>query len=142
MRAWVLAAVVSMTVAGGGAIASADPTSPGPTTTATPAEQPPAAGVTVFADNPDIVHSKPVQFETWNRTEDDRAVTLHFTTGSPSCYGAHATVNETATTVEVTLQVGTPPEAVERMCPMIAVPATLDVPLQAPLGARQVLSVY
>ena len=52
-----------------------------------------------------------------------------------------ATVVETAQRVTVELRSGTLPEAVGRACIMIAVSGTLEVPLQAPLGERQVISV-
>ena len=47
---------------------------------------------------------------------------------------------ETEQTVTVDLQSGTLPEAAGRACIMIALFGTLEVPLQAPLGDRQVLS--
>ena len=67
---------------------------------------------------------------------------VHFTTGTPECYGVHATVAETAETVTVELREGTLPGAVRRACIMIAVSGTLEVPLQGPLGDRQVVSAY
>ena len=67
---------------------------------------------------------------------------MHFTTGSPECYGVHAHRAETTETVTVELRAGSLPEAVGRMCIMIAVFGTLEVPLQSPLGDREVLSVY
>ena len=47
---------------------------------------------------------------------------------------------ETGDTVTVDLQGGMLPGAVNRTCIMIALFGTLEVPLQAPLGDRQVLS--
>jgi hypothetical protein len=67
---------------------------------------------------------------------------LYFTVGSPECSGVHANVSETSETVAVEFRSGTLPEAVGRMCTMIAVFGSVDVPLQNPLGDRQVLSVY
>ena len=65
---------------------------------------------------------------------------MNFTSGTDTCYGVHATVQETSETVTVDLQSGTLPEAVNRPCIMIALFGTLEVPLQGPLGDRQVLS--
>jgi hypothetical protein len=93
----------------------------------------------VFVDNPAIVDPQPMPAESWSRLEGDHAVAVHFTTGTPECYGVHATVAETPETVTVELRGGTLPEAVGRACIMIAVSGTLEVPLQSPLGNRQVL---
>ena len=95
-----------------------------------------------FIDNPAIVDPHPMLAESWSRVADQQAVALHFTTGTPECYGVHATVAETAETVTVELREGTLPGAVGRACIMIAVSGSLEVPLQGPLGDRQVVSVY
>jgi hypothetical protein len=113
-------------------VAAADPT--------TPPEVPP--GGVVFTDNPAIVDSHPLRVDSWSRAANDDAVAVHFTLGPPECYGVHANVRETTETVTVELRSGAPPEAVGRMCIMIALFGTLKVPLQAPLGDRQVLAVY
>lgn len=96
----------------------------------------------MFTDNPAIVDSHPMRAQSYSRVPDDRAVAVHFTTGTPQCYGVHATVQETAQTVTVELRGGTLPEAVGRPCIMIALSGILDVPLQSPLGARQVLTSF
>jgi hypothetical protein len=98
------------------------------------------AGV-VFVDNPAIVDAHPMPADSFSRVSGDDAVAVHFTTGTPECYGVHATVTETAETVSVELLSGTRPEAVGRACIMIAVSGTVAVPLAGPLGDRQVLSV-
>ena len=98
------------------------------------------AGV-VFVDNPAIVDPHPTAAESFSRVRGDHAVAVHFTTGTPECYGVHAAVTETARTVSVELRSGTLPEAVGRACIMIAVSGTVEVPLSGPLGDRQVLSV-
>jgi hypothetical protein len=67
-------------------------------------------------------------------------VAVHFTSGTPECYGAHATATETPEAVIVDLTTGTRVDAVHRACIMIALTGTLEVPLEAPLGDRQVLS--
>ena len=113
-----------------GPVAWADPTAP--------PEVPP--GGVVFTDNPAIVDPHPMRVESWSRAADDNAVAVNFTSGADTCYGVHAAVHETEETVTVDLQGGTLPEAVGRACIMIALFGTLDVPLHAPLGDRQVLS--
>ena len=69
-------------------------------------------------------------------------VNVNFTSGTDTCYGVHATVQETSETVTVELRSGTLPEAVGRPCILIALFGTLEVPLQEPLGDRRVLSAY
>jgi hypothetical protein len=96
----------------------------------------------VFVDNPAIVDPHPLPFDSWNRVDNDHAVAVQFTTGTPECYGVHATVTETADTVSIDLLGGTLPEAVGRACIMIAVSGTLEVQLQGPLGDRQVLDKH
>ena len=103
-----------------------------------PPEAPP--GGVVFTDNPAIVDPHPIRVESWSRAADANAVAVNFTTGTDTCYGVHATVEETPDTVTVDLQGGTLPESVNRACIMIALFGTLDVSLQAPLGDRRVLS--
>ncbi|WP_333892002.1 hypothetical protein [Mycolicibacterium gadium] len=98
------------------------------------------AGV-VFVDNPAIVDPHPMPADSFSRVAADDAVAVHFTTGTPECYGVHATVTETAETVSVELLSGTRPESVGRACIMIAVSGTVEVPLAGPLGDRPVLSV-
>ena len=113
----------------------------GPTASAEPFAPPevPPGGV-VFTDNPAIVDPHPIRVESWSRAADANAVAVNFTTGTDTCYGVHATVEETPDTVTVDLRSGTLPEAVNRACIMIALFGTLDVPLQSPLGDRHVLS--
>jgi hypothetical protein len=108
-------------------------------TTALPERQGPP-GV-VFVDNPAIVDAHPMAAESFSRGPGDNAVAVHFTTGTPECYGVHGIITETAQTVSVELRSGSLPEAVGRACIMIAVSGTVEVPLQAPLGDRQVVSV-
>src|SRR3954451_10159632 len=110
--------------------ASAEPTAP---------PEAPTGGV-VFVDNPAIVDRHPMRVESWSRAAGDHAVNVNFTSGTDTCYGVHATVQETEQTVTVDLQGGTLPEAVDRACIMIALFGTLQVPLAAPLGDRRVLS--
>ncbi|NME80119.1 hypothetical protein [Rhodococcus sp. 105337] len=94
-------------------------------------------GATEFTARPDIVDPHPVQIQGWSRAGDDR-IALHFETGTPECYGVHATITETTDAVGVTVLGGTLPEAQDRMCIMIAVTGTLEVPLESPLGDRVV----
>ena len=117
----------------GAPVASADQTLAGPP------EAPDADGV-VFQDNPSIVDPRPMPVESWSRVSNDRAVAVHFTSGTPACNGVHATTSETADSVTVTLTGGSLPASAGRMCIMLAVTGTLVVPLKSPLGDRQVLS--
>ena len=87
-----------------GPVASAEPFAP--------PEVPP--GGVVFTDNPAIVDPHPIRVESWSRAADANAVAVNFTTGTDTCYGVHATVEETPDTVTVDLQGGTLPEAVNR----------------------------
>jgi hypothetical protein len=111
-------------------------------TTVAPPEVPPSNPGVVFIDNPSIVDPHPMAVESWSRLDGGDVLALHFTTGTPECYGVNATVQETAQNVTVELRSGTRPEAVGRACIMIAVSGTVEVPLQRPVGDRQVLSVY
>ncbi|SKY44379.1 Uncharacterised protein [Mycobacteroides abscessus subsp. bolletii] len=80
-------------------------------------------------------------FQTWSRTPSGDAVLVYFTTGTPQCHGVHATVHETDDAIEIALRGGTPPDAVGKMCTMIAVQGSLLVPLENPLAEQRVLSV-
>jgi hypothetical protein len=104
-----------------------------------PPEVPATDGV-AFTDNPKIVDPRPMPVESWSRVGNDRAVAVQFTTGTPACNGVHATTQETADTVTISLTGGSLPAAAGRMCIMLAVTGTLVVPLQSALGERQVLS--
>ena len=119
--------------------AAAGPTSQETTTVTPPPERPASDSTVVFSDNPSIVDSHPLAFDSWSRLGAGDAIRVYFTMGSPDCYGVHASVRETADTVSVELRSGSLPEAAGRACIMIAVFGALDVPLQNPLGDRKVL---
>ena len=108
----------------------------GPDVPALP-ESPAPAGATEFSPRPDIVDAHPLTVTSWSRISDDR-IALHFETGTPECFGVDATVAETDETVTVTLLGGTLPEMQDRMCIMVAVVGSLEVPLRSPLGDRVV----
>jgi hypothetical protein len=112
-----------------------------PTASATsaPPEVADADGV-AFTDNSSIVDPRPLPVESWSRVGSERAVAVHFTSGTPACNGVHATAQETADAVTVALTGGSLPTVAGRMCIMLAVTGTLVVPLGSPLGDRQVLS--
>jgi hypothetical protein len=130
MRAAVVVLALCLAVAGA------------PTAFAGPVAPPEVSDVdgVVFTANPSLVDPRPIPVESWSRVVDDRAVAVHFTSGTPACNGVHATAVETAATVTVALKGGSLPAAAGRMCIMLAVTGTLVVPLQSPLGDRQVLS--
>jgi hypothetical protein len=109
-------------------------------TTVAPPEVPPSPGV-VFTNDPSIVDPHPMPVESWSRIGAGHVLALHFTTGTPECYGVNALVQETAENVTVELRGGTRPEALGRACIAIALFGTLEVPLQSPVGDRQVLSI-
>jgi hypothetical protein len=125
----VLAALVL--VGWGAPAASADPSAP--------PEAVDGGGV-VFRDNPKIVDARPMPVESWSRVGNDRAVAVHFTSGTPACNGVYATAHETADSVTVDLKGGSLPASPGRLCIMLAVTGTLEVPLASPLGDRKVLS--
>jgi hypothetical protein len=109
---------------------------------ATAQPDPDSGGSVPFVDTPQIVDSHPLQVESWTVQDGGRTLRLRFTAGTPECFGVHATVLETAETVEVRLRSGARPESVARACIMIAVSGTLDVPLAEPLAHRTVLTPY
>ncbi|MGQ4598318.1 hypothetical protein [Nocardia sp. R6R-6] len=119
-------------------------TQPNPSTTqtaapSTPVEAPKGAQGTVFTADPTIVGARPITFQSWTRLADNK-IAVNFQTGTPECYGVDATATETGSTVTVELRSGSRADAVGRMCAMIAVFGTLEVPLKAPLADRTVLS--
>jgi hypothetical protein len=101
----------------------------------------PGTPAAMFVDDPAIVNAYATRPQAWSRIPGDRAVRVHFTIGTPDCYGVTATVSETAEQVVVDLRTGTLPAAVDRACIMIALSGGLDVALRDPLGERQVLSL-
>ncbi|MBB5914616.1 hypothetical protein BJY24_003483 [Nocardia transvalensis] len=105
----------------------------------TPTEQEPPQPGRMFTANPAITRGGPIPFESWSRVAPDR-IAVNFQIGSPECYGVDETTTETGDTVTVELRAGSLPEAAGRMCTMIAVFGTLEVPLKQPLGDRKVLS--
>lgn len=122
----------------GSPIAVAEPTTPVITTIA---EVPTPPGQTIFTDNPAIIESHPQSIDSWSRVPDADAVVVHFSTGTPQCYGVSAEVQETADIVAVKLRSGTVPEATDRACIMIAVSGSLTVGLDSPVGNRAVVSI-
>ncbi len=105
----------------------------------TPTEQNPPQPGRLFTADPTITSPHPVPFDSWSRVAADR-IAVNFQIGSPECYGVNATTEETDASVTVHLQAGTLPQAAGRMCTMIAVFGTLEIPLKKPLGDRKVLS--
>lgn len=118
-------------------VASADPT---PTVTQI-SERPAPEGLQAFLDDPTIVDARPQTIESWSRQADGASISVHFTSGTPECYGVHAEVQETADIVAVKLRSGTRAEAVGRACIEIAVFGDLTVNLDAPVADRAVVSI-
>ena len=104
-------------------------------------ERPALPGQTTFTDNPAIVDPRPQSIEAWNRLPESNALAVQFSSGTPTCYGVDAEVQETADIIAVKLRMGTLPEAVNRPCIMLAVFGTLTVELNSPVGHRAVVSV-
>jgi hypothetical protein len=124
-------------------VASAEPAgdaSATPTITTLPEVAAPD-GVTPLVDNPAIADGHLQNIDSWSRLPDSAALAVHFTTGTPACYGVHAEVQETADIVAVKLHSGALPEATGRACSMIALFATLPVVLKGPVGNRAVVSI-
>ncbi|MDH6247754.1 hypothetical protein [Mycobacterium sp. OTB74] len=110
-------------------------------TTTTPSEEP-KEPVIVVDDDPDIVDSRKVQFESWSRLDHNPdALRIYFELTSPDVTGAHATVVEDPSRVEVTLHIGGKP-GTGPIHTDLAYIAGLDVRLGEPLGNRKVLSVF
>ncbi|MFG3617245.1 hypothetical protein [Nocardia sp. NPDC047654] len=144
-RAATAVAVVLACLAVGGCGGSDDEGAP-PSTSAmssaapqTPIEDPRGNQGNEFTADPAIVGAHPIPFQSWTRLADNK-IAVNFETGSPECYGVDATVTESGSTVTVELRSGSRAEAVGRMCTMIAVFGTLEVPLREPLGNRTVRS--
>lgn len=97
----------------------------------------PVSETTTFTARPDIVDAHPLVVSSWSKVDED-TVALHFETGTPECFGVDPVVVETDDTVSVAVRGGTLPEAQDRMCIMIAVAGTVEVPLSAPIGERVV----
>ncbi len=133
MRAVATVGLAGLLLLAGSPIAAADPTP-----VAVP-EVPTDPARTVFVDNPAIVDPHLTRIESFSRDGDDLLV--NFTAGTPDCFGVHLITQETADAVTVELRGGTPPESVGRMCIALAVHGTAQVALQAPLDARQVLTL-
>ncbi|WKG03370.1 hypothetical protein [Mycolicibacterium sp. HK-90] len=133
MRAVATTGLASLLLLAGCPTAAADPNP-----VAVP-EVAPDPARTLFVDNPAIVDPHRTDIESFSR--DGEGLRVNFTAGTPDCFGVHLVTRETPETVTVELRGGTPPEAVGRMCIALAVSGAAEVPLQAPLGSRQVLAV-
>ncbi|WP_280233492.1 hypothetical protein [Nocardia cyriacigeorgica] len=109
------------------------------TAPSTPAENPAAATGEPFTADPTIVGAHPIPFSSWTALPDNR-IAVSFETGSPECYGVDATVTETDSAITIELRSGTRADSVGKMCIMIAVFGTVELPLEAPVGEREVRS--
>src|SRR5690349_18257938 len=75
-----------------------------------------SAGGVEFVADPSLIGTHPARVEGWSRSARPDAVTVHFTSGTPECYGANATATETPDSVTVALRTGTGADAVNRAC--------------------------
>ena len=77
----------------------------------------------------------------WNRYEviSDTSVRIFFSMGNPRCHGVRATVNESSSTVLITLYEGTLPNA-PTACAALAVNASLLLTTRNPIGTRSILT--
>ena len=155
MRArWILPAVAALAVLlvvgvvwaqrpgrsdGDGSGASAPPTAgvePGSPGSAAPS---PAEPVPV-SPMPGGDHLDPLRVVGSGYTSHGRTLTLSYATGLPECYGRLAAprVDESPRSVTVTLRLVPPGHRTAQVCPDLALIATADVTLAAPLGDRLV----
>ncbi|MBH0776178.1 hypothetical protein [Nocardia bovistercoris] len=141
IAAVVTAFALAAAAGGCGSGEESGPTSSAATTTpaSTPSRDPEAAAGRMFTADTTIVGARPIPFTTWTLAAPDR-VAVGFQTGSPECYGVDARVTESDKAVTIEIRSGTKANAVGRMCTMVAVFGTLEVPLKAPLGDRMLLS--
>lgn len=110
--------------------------------TTKPVERPLSSTEVRFANRADIVNTEPLAFEAWSPLVDRAGIRVYFLSGTPACYGVRAVTAETADAVTVELESGLLPEAANRMCTAKGVLAATDIPLDAPVGDREVLSRY
>lgn len=114
-----------------------------PVASASPADIPPEVPAdpdrVVFADNPQILNPHAAVVESWSRI--DVGLLLNFVSGARDCFGVHVLVDETPEAVTVDLNGGMPPSSIGRMCIAQAVPGSVEVRLDEPLGDRVVLAV-
>ncbi|MBO0676204.1 hypothetical protein JRC04_01865 [Mycolicibacterium sp. S2-37] len=107
-------------------------------TTTDPVERPLSSAEILFGDRSDIVETAPLNFDSWSRIGD--GVRVYFVSGTPTCYGVHATAAETPDAVTIRLQEGLLPEASNRRCTANGVLGAIDVALDAPIGDRTLLT--
>lgn len=86
-----------------------------------------------------LVDERTVPFSSWSELAGNQ-IAIHFTSGSPACFGADAGVQETPSTVTITVRTGRLATAIDHPCLMVASYSTLVVNLSQPVGDREVLS--
>ncbi|MGW4636597.1 hypothetical protein [Nocardia sp. NPDC004415] len=106
--------------------------------TTTVAEAPGAAIGHRFTPDPTILEPHTVPLDSWTRLSDN-TIAVNFQTGNPQCFGIDATVTESPDSVTITLHGGTRADAAGKMCTMNLIFGTTELPLDSPLGTRQVL---
>ncbi|WP_336084380.1 hypothetical protein [Nocardia sp. SSK8] len=106
--------------------------------TTTIVEAPDAATGHRFTPDPTILEPHPLPADSWTRLSDN-TIGVNFQTGNPQCYGIDATVTESPDAVTITLRAGSRADAAGKMCTMNIIFGTVELPLESPLGSRQVL---
>ncbi|MBT1258288.1 hypothetical protein KHP11_27890 [Rhodococcus erythropolis] len=99
---------------------------------------PPESNI-MLSSSADLTNTHPVSVTSYSLVEGaGKNIALNFESGSPGCFGVNVSVHETVSDVTVNVKVGTLPSAVGMACTMEVVEATVEVPLDAPLGNRTV----
>lgn len=117
-----------------GLAACAGPTGEGPTH---PAQTPTDTARTDVQPRDDLRHEHTVE---WSRYEklNDRTIRVYFLLDNPSCYGAHAQAHETATSIEISVIVGTLPDAPPN-CAENAATVSILVATTTPIADRSIV---
>lgn len=105
-----------------------------------PGRDDPFAESIAVEPDPSIVDAAPVGWERLEIGPDDRHLRIHFFGGAPECNGlARVEVDRAGEVPTVTVWMGLRPDALERICPAIALPYHVDIDLEEALvgdGAR------
>ncbi len=90
----------------------------------------------------DIIDPQPWEIiQAFAVSADENEVIVRYEAGSPPCTQSRATVVETDTTIEVSLEVGLHPNIAAMSCIAQVVNSEIAVPLTNPVGDREVIAV-